>query len=44
MSPNFGEPVSRMLNKVASPIASGPQEEIPPMPENFAEGGEAQYG
>ena len=27
---------------IASPIASGPQEEIPPMPENFAEGGEAQ--
>ena len=27
---------------IASPIASGPQEEIPSMPENFAEGGEAQ--
>jgi len=27
---------------IASPIASGPQEEIPPMPENFAEGGEAE--
>ena len=28
---------------IASPIASGPQEEIPPMPENFSGGGEAEF-
>jgi len=40
---DFGEPASRMLNRIASPISSGPQEKVPPMPNNFSNGGEASF-
>ena len=40
---DFGEPASRMLNRIASPISSGPQEKVPPMPTNFSNGGEASF-